>query len=234
MTGRELGGGREAPVALPVVIRYGDVLHFLGYPSGRRPPKRIEQRIRPLLREARALVEARGAYRHLPLADAPQVGLEVMPASGLVIGLVTAGARLEERISELTARGETTDALILDSMGSAAAEEAADRLGACIVNQRPAADAKPDPATSVASLSCRISPGYGRWPLTAQASLFERLPGQALGIKLLPSLLMVPRKSISFAMWMGADARPIAGLSGCENCNLERCQYRLPREDRET
>ena len=75
-------------------------------------------------------------------------------------------------------------------------------------------------------LPCRISPGYGRWPLTAQTNVFDRLPHEQLGVELLPSLLMVPRKSISFAMWIGAEARPTAGLSGCHHCNLDHCQYR--------
>jgi len=209
-----------SPIALPVSIHHADVLHFLGYPAGHRPPDRIERRIRPLLEEARELVEARGAYRHLPLAAAADVGLEPMSATGIVIGLVTAGARIEERASEHASRGETTDALLLDAMGSAAAEEAANRLGNRIVDRGRTA--------SVSTVSCRISPGYGRWPLSAQPSLFERLPHQALGVKLLPSLLMIPRKSISFAMWMGADASAIAGLSGCEQCELERCRYRRP------
>jgi hypothetical protein len=221
----------DVPIPLPVKIRYEDVLHFLGYPAGHRPPERIERQIHPLLEEARALVDARGAYRHLPLEAASEVGLEPMKASGLVVGLVTAGGKIENSSAERADGGDMTAALLLDAMGSAAAEEAADRLGMCVVAGSPAdaSGAAPDGETYVPSISCRISPGYGRWPLAAQVKLFERLPHRELGVELLPSLLMVPRKSISLAMWMGADARPIAGLSGCKECNLERCQYRLKR-----
>jgi hypothetical protein len=224
-------GRATGPIPLPVTIRHEDVLHFLGYPPGRHPPERIERRIRPLLEEARELVDARGAYRHLPLEAAQDVGLEPMEASGLVIGLTTAGKRIEDRATERADGGDATAALLLDAMGSAAAEEAADRLGICVVtgSRTEVAEEEADGSTHVPSLSCRISPGYGRWPLTAQTKLFEHLPHRELGVELLPSLLMVPRKSISLAMWMGADARPIAGLSGCKQCNLERCQYRLKR-----
>ena len=38
--------------------------------------------------------------------------------------------------------------------------------------------------------------------------------------------MMVPRKSISFAMWLGARERPAAGLAGCIRCTLEHCRYR--------
>ncbi len=207
------------PVSLSIEIRYAEVLHFLGYPKGRQPARQMVRRIEDLLDQARGLVEARGAYRHLPIESAGEVGLEPVPARGLVIGLVTAGHGLEDRASELAARGDSTSALLLDAMGSAAAEEAADRLGARIVGDLEASH--PSPA-----LSCRISPGYGGWPLEAQRLLFERLPHEELGVALLPSFLMVPRKSVSFAMWLGADARPLAGLSGCDRCGLEFCQYR--------
>jgi len=212
------------PLALPVPIRHEHVLAYLGYPVDHRPPERIERRIRPLLEQARELVEARGAYRHLAVEAAREVGLEPMTAGGLVIGLVTAGPKIERRVAEQLAAGAATDGLLLDAMGSVAAEEAADLLGIRIVGGVGTDDAHAPP------LSCRISPGYGRWPLTAQNALFTRLPHRKLGVELLPSLLMVPRKSISFAMWLGADARPIAGLSGCERCNLERCRYRPARE----
>lgn len=216
--------GENEPIELAVTIRRRDVLHFLGYPPGRQPAGPIGRRLDVLRDEARGLAEPRGAYRRLPVEESAAVGLEPMSAAALVIGLVTAGSRIEAAVAERVDRGEATDAMLLDAMGSVAAEEAADRLGVEIVG-----DGRAEP--QVPSLSCRISPGYGRWPLSAQPGLFERLPHRRLGIELLPSLLMTPRKSISFAMWIGADARPIAGLSGCSHCNLESCRYRLTRKD---
>ena len=55
-------------------------------------------------------------------------------------------------------------------------------------------------------VGCRISPGYGRWPLSAQKALFARLPHETLGVSLNPSMMMTPRKSISFALWLGAKS----------------------------
>jgi len=83
------------------------------------------------------------------------------------------------------------------------------------------------------ALQCRLSPGYGRWSLQSQPSLFALLPHAELGIELLPSMLMVPRKSISFAMWLGATVRPTTGLAGCPSCGLERCRYRHARAGRQ-
>lgn len=229
-------GEAGRPVQLPVTIRIADVLHCLGYPEGHLPSDRTRRYVQELMGEARGLIEPRGAYQDLPLSESRDVGLEPIPANGLVIGIVTVGHRIEERVTELAAAEQSTAALILDAMGSAAVEEAADRLGVLITDRaRPSGS----PAESTAyenepppALSCRISPGYGQWRLDSQVSLFDRLPHDDVGVKLLPSLLMVPRKSITFAMWLGSDARPVAGLSGCARCGLDHCRYRrAPREE---
>jgi hypothetical protein len=211
-------------IPLPVNVDPGEVLHFLGYPPGQRPAARIEGLLDKVVGEARQFVRARGAFVRLPVDRAAEVGLEKIDAAALVVGLVTAGERIEQRVAELLRERAATEALLLDAAGSAAVEEAADRLGGMISG---------DESGEARHVSCRISPGYGRWPIHAQAALFALLPHRELGVSLLPSMLMVPRKSISFAMWLGADARPIAGLSGCVRCELERCRYRNVARERE-
>jgi hypothetical protein len=204
---------------LRLSIRKSDVLHFLGYPKGRHPAPRLEPLLVEALREARRLAAGRGAFRTLPVAAAAEVGLEPERADGLVVGLVTVGAAIEQRVTELLGRGEDSRALLLDAAGSAAAEEAAQRLSLQVVGGKTGAGA---------DVGCRISPGYGRWPLTAQKALFARLPHEALGVSLNLSMMMVPRKSISFALWMGAPAAPRSGLSACDTCRLPHCRYRRP------
>ncbi len=190
------------------------VMRFLDYPPGRQPPASIDRVLAEVLVEARSLVRARGAWLQLPVSHAPELGLEDPGASGLVLGLVTAGSTLERRCASLQQQDDITRALLMDAAGSAAAEEAADLL--CL-----AVAANTDLATS-----CRISPGYGSWPLTAQQVLFEHLPADRLGVSLGPSSLMFPLKSISFAAWLGATGRPAAGATGCAHCPLARCRYR--------
>ncbi len=214
----------NGPLALPVALERSEVCRLLGYPALRGPGAQVEARLDLVLAEARSLVRTRGAWRRVPLDECEQLQLEPIPCEGLVIGLVTAGAAVEERASACLSAGDALGALLFDAAGSAAVEEAADRLGAAIVARlagEPLPSAWPAP-----HLSCRVSPGYGRWRLSAQPALFARLPHAALGVELLPSFLMRPSKSISFAMWLGADRRPLAGLSGCARCELEECRYR--------
>ena len=203
-------------MTLPLTIDREEVLRFLGYPAGHQPPDRIAELFEKTLIETRWLADGRGVFVTLPVDRAAEVGLETIDAKGLVIGLVTIGAGVERRAAELLGGGPT-EALLLDAAGSAAVEEAADRLGAVISG---------DDGAGIRHVSCRISPGYGRWSIRSQTSLFALLPHEEIGVALLPSMLMTPRKSISFAMWLGAGARPIAGLSGCVRCEMERCRYR--------
>jgi len=215
-------------IELPVTIRRGDVLHFLGYPEGQVPAERVERLMDDTIREARRLISPRGLFLPYPVESAGEIGLEPIEASGLVIGLVTIGYDLERHVNDLVSIGAPTRALLLDAAGSAAVEEAADRLGSVV-----AGDEDLGPDTIVPHVSCRVSPGYGSWGIHSQKALFDRLPHHRIGVDLLPTMLMTPRKSISFAMWLGADRRPLAGLSGCARCGLVECRYRKPeRVDR--
>jgi hypothetical protein len=228
MTRSSIASAGGSVVELALTIDRGEVLHFLGYPEAQHPPERIESLLDEALHDARHLASGRGVWVRLPGERAAELSLEPVDATGLVVGLVTIGDRLESRASELLANGDTTSALLLDAAGSAAVEEAADRLGAIIAGHPLEDESRlaEEQGKRAGHVSCRISPGYGRWPIQAQEHLFELLPHSALHVSLLRSMLMVPRKSISFAMWLGADARPIAGLSGCSRCELERCRYR--------
>lgn len=219
---------------LPLTIARSEVLHFLGYPAGREPRGRVAERLAECLTEARRKAEGRALWRSLPADAAPEVGLTPIPAQGLAIGLVTAGAAIVDAATACLAAEDATGALLLDACGSAAAEEAADRASAAIVatlaakSEESASAARSEPSREerAAAVSCRISPGYGSWKLSSQVDLFARLPHREIGLRLEESMLMTPRKSISFAMWLGADARPVAGLSGCARCELETCRYR--------
>jgi hypothetical protein len=221
-------------VETPLTLAREDVLHFLGYPPGHEPRRRVADPLEECLVQARELARGRGVWTSLATEDAIAVGLDPIPAAGLVIGLVTAGEAIEQAASACLARGDATGSLLLDACGSAAAEEAADRLSAAIVATlagEPTPSETP-PVNRAAAVSCRISPGYGKWRLDSQVAIFHRLPYREIGLRLEPTMLMLPRKSVSFAMWLGANARPLAGLSGCKRCGLESCRYRrAPRAE---
>ena len=204
-------------VPLPVSIDREEVVRLMGYPAGHPLPPRLAALLDDSLGTARGLAHGRGTFARLGPDRAPDVGLRPVAASALIVGLVTVGDEIEACAAEASRRGEPTRALILDCAGSAAAEEAADRLGAAIVGGSAAADPRAVP--------CRFSPGYGDWSLEDQPRLFALLPHARLGVSLLPSMMMVPRKSVSFAMWLGAAEGRAPGR-GCSRCPLDHCRYR--------
>lgn len=220
MTGAVIGAG------FTVEVRRLDVLHFLGYRGRGLPSVRVAQMLTEVMEQGRSLVAARGIYREVGPDEVPDLGLTPVPRAALSLGLVTIGPALEREVTDLLSRGETTRALLLDAVGSAAVEEAADVLegrlrGAAITG-----------AGHASGASRRFSPGYGRWPLTAQRALFAMLPHEEIQVALLPSSLMAPRKSVSFAVWLGPGGDPDASREcrsrRCADCDLETCLYREP------
>lgn len=208
--------GLEPPLEREAVLR------CLDYPADREPSGRVAALLDEVLDEARALLAARGGWCPLALDRCAEIGLSALPARGLALGLVTVGPALEARVTALQAGGALTRALILDACGSAAAEEAADLLSAHLLGEL---GMVLDPGAPAGTPGCRLSPGYRGWGLGNQPALLAMLGADRIGVSLSPGLMMQPRKSISFAMWLGATQRPVAGLAGCRACGLRRCRY---------
>ena len=117
--------------------------------------------------------------KHLVFKDAVKVA----------ICICTIGAELEQEINKLMEKNEMTRALILDALGSEAAEELAiqsDRILAEKVREMNLWPSK------------RFSPGYGKWDIKEQRFIFRMLPAADIGVRLTEFCMMVPRKSVSF------------------------------------
>jgi hypothetical protein len=237
---------------LPQTIPMAEVRRLLGYPPAHAIPERVQSLLVTLLAESSSLLEPRGAFVRFALPDAVAVQLPLPgPANslaGFALGLVTIGPRLEKRATAALSAGDAVEALLLDAIGSAAVEAAADALGSLMsltggpdaarggedrdgLEDRgkwkaPGGD-EAKGADDGRATACRISPGYGGWPLAAQEAIFAKLPHDALGVQLLPSMLMVPRKSVTFALWFDSAGRAIAGGGDCSRCEREPCPRRV-------
>jgi hypothetical protein len=226
--------------SLSIEIPLAEVHRLLGYPLGHLVPERVQSRLAALLEESRSLVEARGTHAWFPVAEAEAVQLtRPGPANalgGFALGLVTIGPGVEARAAAMLREGDASGALLLDTIGSAAAEAAADALGsrtavgAAVGERIGSPDSGAGGVGEMAISPCRVSPGYGDWPLSAQEAIFARLPHGELGVRLLPSLLMVPRKSVTFALWFDAAGHAIGDRRGCSCCPLDRCPRRAARQ----
>ena len=209
---------RAVVLNLDADVARDEVYRYVGYRRGSRRSVKAQARLAELWPWALSMLRARGAYRVVRGAEATAAG---MPEAGREAGVAvcTIGPDLEEASAACAAKGEFVDALLLDAVGSAAAEAAADSLNLALCTV--AADAGRFAAP-------RVSPGYGSWDVSFQRRLLALLPALDLGITLTSGQMMIPRKSVSFAV--SFEERAPAGHrpgSACERCGLERCRHRL-------
>ncbi|MCK4236682.1 MAG: hypothetical protein KAX38_06160, partial [Candidatus Krumholzibacteria bacterium] len=132
--------------------------------------------------------------------------------------ICTIGPRLEKEVSALSEKGELLRAVVLDSVGSVSAEAAAEHVDRVI---------QAGASREGLKTSCRASPGYGDWDIREQASIFDLLPGDRIGVSLTGSFMMVPRKSVSFAIQIAEKPIRMRSENSCRNCDIKDCPYRL-------
>ena len=204
-------------VELAVEVSPAEVRRYLGYPRRGQPRPAVAERLDELWPLGKRLLRPRGALRVVEARDLAQSQMP-RPTAQVALGLCTIGEDLEQESDRRGAAGDPLDALILDAFGSAAAEAAAEALAA-----RACALA----AGLELWAERRISPGYGRWPVSAQPALLALLPRRELGVSLSPGLMMIPRKSVSFAARLHrAGSAPARRRAPCASCSKRPCPYR--------
>ena len=109
------------------------------------------------------------------------------------------------------------DALMAQAVATAAVEAYCDECQARLLAE---------PAVKGEFLRMRFSPGYGDLPLETQRPLLQILDsGRRAGIVLTETFLMIPSKSVSAII--GVGAKPEADLPiGCRVCAKKDCEYR--------
>lgn len=208
----------------PLAVSRREVLRNLGYPRSRGPSARVAEALDRLWDRAAGLLAPRGVLRVVAGQAAAAAGMPG-PTEWVGLGIVTAGPALEGAEREHSEAGQMLEALILDAYGSAAAEAAADALNLRLCRLAQAAGFQ---------LPRRISPGYGRWAIEGQTALLRLLEAERIGVRLTEGLMMVPRKSVSFAVRFERDLRPgPSARRRCAACELVSCAYRADEPDDE-
>jgi hypothetical protein len=206
-----------------------EIHRYLGYPPDATPAGRIEQRISRIVKEALPCLRPRGAYslyavsrrtaRSLKLDETTisgDIGEFLGQAGRVAVFVVTVGEEISG-LAEFAAKyGDAFAALVLDATGSWAAEIAADALMMhirCHLQDQE-------------ELTLRYSPGYCGMEISQQHKLFQIVQADSVGVRLLPSLLMHPLKSISGIV--GLAPKEIIGSyhSPCDLCPQAGCHMR--------
>jgi hypothetical protein len=203
---------------LRVEVARGEALRFLGYPPGHARAAAALTRLDAVWDAALTLLAPRGAWAVVDGAAAAAAGVPAA-AERAAVAVCTIGPALEGESARRAAAGDPLAALLLDAIGSAAAEAAADALNLVVCHAALARGLR---------AAARVSPGYGGWDTACQRELLALLPAAALGIVLTDGGMMVPRKSVSFAASLREPgAEDDADGSPCRHCGLERCRHRM-------
>ncbi len=223
------------PTALegvPLRVDRDEVLRFQGYKKGVDRPSadvvalfeealalgerlitpRIVYRAAPVMRQAPDCIDAGDQSLHIPGIGGLWGRLEAVGA-----GICTVGDAVEERVRRLFDAREFPLAVMLDSVGSAAAESLAEYANDLLCQAALAEDLK---------VTNRISPGYAGWDAAEQVQLFRLCPGDPIGVTLNSACFMTPVKSISFLVGVGPEARVDHYFTQCRRCWMRDCAYR--------
>jgi hypothetical protein len=165
------------------------ILRLIGY---RKRPKEIKGPIKNLITEEKKkldyLLHPASIYTIIDYAETSKHPV-FKDAEKAAICLCTIGPELEQEIKTLMEKNEMTRALILDALGSEAAEEVAIQSDRTLAEKAREMNLWP---------SKRFSPGYRKWDIKEQRFIFGLLPAADIGVRLTESCMMVPRKSVSF------------------------------------
>lgn len=202
-----------------VGIDPAEVRRFLGR-SGSPPDgsgERLERALEGSLALAGELAAPKGIYTVAAGRELP--GSKVFEGLEKVAFCVcTVGPAIESEVSLLSEKGSLLEALVLDSAGSVAAEEVAGYMEGEIGRVAEGEGLR---------ISCRASPGYGDWDIREQGAIFSLLPAELIGVRLTERYMMVPRKSVSFAVQIAERPRRMRSENSCRNCDRGDCPYRL-------
>jgi hypothetical protein len=202
-----------------ITVDRTEVLRFLGSAEkmGRQPSGRVEEALAESLRTAEGLVSPRGIYLITAGSALPGSRMfENLDRVGFCV--CTIGPDLEGEVTRRSGSDDLLGAVVLDSVGSVAAEAVADAMDGKI---------QAVAARDGLRTSCRASPGYGDWDIREQASIFRLLPAERIGVNLTESMMMVPRKSVSFAVHIAESPAQLRSENSCRNCERKDCPFRL-------
>jgi hypothetical protein len=140
---------------------------------------------------------------------------QIKRSDSAALFVCTAGEEIGARSKKSMKEGDLLRGYIYDVIGSEAVEAAADLMQDQLESEMKSLGR---------AITNRFSPGYCGWLVVEQHKLFQLMPDNFCGIKLNPSALMYPMKSISGIIGIGENVkrRPYT----CSLCDMKDCIYR--------
>ncbi len=144
---------------------------------------------------------------------------ELLGSECIAFFVCTAGKTLSDQSEKLLKGENPVLGYMYDVMGSAIADAAGDRMQGIL---------KQDVEKEGLCITNRYSPGYCQWNVADQHKLFSLFHQFPSGVRLTPSALMQPVKSISGLIGIGHHVK--FREYQCTLCSSEQCVYRRIRQ----
>lgn len=213
---------------IPVTIDYAQVLRYLGTRGNQPVDHEITKLIKDSVLIGKSLLSPAAVIEHFPsqpagehllLGDSfylPMVDPSLNYCNYCSVVAVTVGETIDQRIEKLFAKGEATQSVILDAVGTVAVEEAANRIVSFLSHQQRVKGLYP---------SVRLAPGYRGFPLHYLPKLLSIAGGKETNISCNEHYQMKPVKSLCFIIGWGNQ--PCDNHAKCSLCDKIYCQFRV-------
>ena len=180
------------------------VYSLLGYKKEQtKLPQKMFDRLELAFEEAEQLIETQGIFIIRRIKERGKT-IVLQNTKTAIMGLsarnllknsfavifmaVTIGPGLEKLASQYTKENQFESALVLDAIGSEAAEASASALNNYLLSLA---------RQTKLTLTKRFSPGYGDLPLQFQKEMFEELSLNGLNVVLDKKCILFPRKTVT-------------------------------------
>lgn len=212
-------------------INRESIHRLVGLKPNRANHKRWFDLVEQYLDEMKHLARARGIYRidevvtleprQLVLQSGATyrgaVGAFLEHSTHVATFIVTIGSGLERLARRWMRAGKVMQGTIVDAIASESADAAAERLQITVQEWAHAQGLDITP---------RYSPGYCGMRVDEQRTLFGSMPALPVNVRLTPSCLMTPIKSISGLIGIGPADKVSPGGYPCEACTHPNCMQR--------
>ena len=220
-------------------INIDDVLTFMGYDEERPAPRRLREKAQAMQEKCHQLIKPRSVYQVYETlemdGDAIRIGSsermgefrgkilrKVLKGSLMAIVFVgTMGSEIDSEIDRLNSEGDALSAIILDTMGLYALSKGKVKF----LNELYTKEAKPRNF----SMTPPFGPGQCNWNISEQKEIFTLIDADLVGITLMESNLMAPKKSGSGIIGLGPKD-DILDKTPCFFCERKDCQGREMRK----
>jgi hypothetical protein len=212
-------------------INVTQIERILGYQLG-ESHEAIAELIFEVLKESESICKIKAEYRifddvrFIDTEKSVRINDQVFDIKKIVFGqlkksesiavfLCTAGEELGIRSRKEMKEGDLLKGYIYDVAGSEIAEAATDLMQNELEEKMNISGRK---------ITNRFSPGYCGWDVAEQHKLFALMPDNFCGIRLTPSALMDPVKSVSGFIGVGENVKHLPYT--CSLCDMKDCIYR--------